>query len=129
MGVSVFVVAVFLPFAAVLLHRIRWRLDVSSALILGSFAFCFAVRLAVAVLCLDPDNCQGLVAVSAQVVTGLRMVNSFVDKLKWLILYFCVLEMQEVRVKVESESLTEYQKKIRSLNRVKCFLVVFFLVV
>ncbi len=118
-----------MPFEVALLHKIRWRLDLTSALIVASFTFCFAVRLVVSALCLDPESCDGLVAMNDKVVIALKILNSFVDKLKWLIVYFCVLELQEVRVKVESESVEEYQKKVRALVRVKWFMVAFFILV
>ena len=87
------------------------------------------MRLVVSALCLDPESCDGLVAMNDKVALALKILNSFVEKLKWLIVYFCVLELQEVRLKVESESVEEYQKKVRALGRVKCFMVAFFILV
>lgn len=126
---SVGILATFLPFELILLQRIRWRIEATSIVILVSFSLCFAVRVTTNALCLNPDSCDTTILLGDKFVVALKIISSIADRLKWLVVYFCVLEMQEVRIKIESDTLQEYQKKIKVLKIIKTVIVSVFVIV
>lgn len=59
----------------------------------------------------------------------MQVVSSISDRLKWLILYFFILEMQEVRIKVESETLKEFISRKKSHLILKIVLIFLFIAI
>lgn len=108
---------------------IKWKIEATSIIILASFTLCFLMRMTTNALCVQPDSCDSVTHANERVVVGLKISTSFTDRLKWLVVYFCVLEMQEVRIKVESDTLAEYQKNMRRLKIFKILIVVVFVLV
>jgi len=111
------------------MQRIKWKIEVTSIIILASFTFCFVMRMTTNALCVEPDSCDSDAHAKDKLVIGLKIPTSVSDRLKWLVVYFCVLEMQEVRIKIESDTLEEYQKKMRRLKIVKILIVSVFVLV
>jgi hypothetical protein len=62
-----------------------------------------------------------------QFIVSLAVINSVFDRLKWLVLYFFILEMQDVRIKVESSNLEVFQIRKAQLNCTKIIVVIVFI--
>lgn len=55
------------------------------------------------------------------------MVISLFERLKWLILYFFILEMKNVQIKLFSDSLDEFKSETRKHKRRVCVITTFYL--
>ena len=55
------------------------------------------------------------------------MVISLFERLKWLILYFFILEMKNVQIKLFSESLDEFKTETRKHRRRVCVIITIYL--
>ena len=69
--VSVIILAIYLPYELILLHRIKWRIEVTSIIILVSFTLCFVMRVTTNALCLDPDSCDSAINLNDKLVVVL----------------------------------------------------------
>lgn len=107
LGVDLFILAVFLPLEVIMLVKIRFAIEFSVKLILLAFTTKFVLNALVSGLCLDPQTCSAELGLSEAFILFLRVTESFADRLKWLVIYFFILEMQEVRIKVECDTHNE----------------------
>ena len=48
-------------------------------------------------------------------IFSLRIINTFIERMKWFILFFFIFEMAEVRLKLMSESVLHYEGLMHSL--------------
>jgi len=94
-----------LPLELIVLCKINFKVDTASKIILISYSLCFLVRAVSDGLNLNPDLKDDFVLIPEDFVNeSLHVLNSVCDRMKWLILYIFILTMQDVRIKVESET-------------------------
>lgn len=125
--VSTVVVSIFIPMELYLLCKIKFRIDMTAKIILLAFTLCFILREVVNTVCLDPEKCNESDLFDDKVIVFIGVINSVFDRIKWLVLYFFILEMQDVRIKVESSNLEVFQIRKAQLNCTKIIVVIVFI--
>lgn len=112
MIVSILILTLYLPLELLTLVKIRLRIDLTSKIILAAYTLCFLIRMSINVTCMDTGRCQVNNPDTVEyLIKAMELMNSFADRIKWLILYLFIMEMQEVRNKIESETLREFQRR------------------
>ena len=119
----------FIPVEIYALCKINFRTDFTTKAILLAYTLCFAIRLTTSSICLDKTKCNEEDTYVDNLVLAMQVVSSISDRLKWLILYFFILEMQEVRIKVESETLKEFISRKKSHLILKIVLIFLFIAI
>jgi hypothetical protein len=62
------------------------------------------------------DKTDGLTDIDPKFIFSLRIINTFIERLKWFILFFFIFEMAEVRIKLMSQSVLHFDGLMHSLK-------------
>jgi hypothetical protein len=89
------------------LVKIRFRLDISAVITLALYTLCISMRTSQWVIFVIRDHRPD--QSTPYMVFALSVVNSIAERIKWFIMYFFILEMQEVKIKLESSSIDSYR--------------------
>ena len=110
-SISVGVFALYFILQIYVMYRVKMHFDFICKLLLITFTLCFLIRVIINTVCLNPAYCNDnntTIDISMIIVKAL---SSIFDSIKWLVLYFYILEMQAIRIKVESDSLQEFKMR------------------
>lgn len=115
LGSSILIFLAYTVYLWTTLIRIKMQVYAPLWVVLISYQVTFISRLVLDSIkvwkALD-DNAQNYN--DEYVVILLRIVNSFFDRVKWISIFYFVLQAQEVYLKLQSTSPAEYSLKMRS---------------
>ena len=128
------ILVIFLPILIYVLSKTRRGLDTSIKLILFAFTLNFILRFSknlgefyLFTYSATKDNEASRVYFDTHLGIAIQMVISLFERLKWLILYFFILEMKNVQIKLFSESLDEFKSETRKHRRRVCVIITIYL--
>ena len=87
-----------------MITQIKTKLDLSAIVTMSMYSVCIGVRMMQWIILIIWESEQ-----HNAIVFALRLMNSFTERFKWFILYFFIFEMQEVRIKLASQSAIHYK--------------------
>ena len=85
--------------------RIKLQLDLSAIVTLSLYSFCISLRTFQWVFFAFIGSGE-----HQSVIFGLLVLNTIAERIKWFIMYYFILEMQQVKIKLESNSIVQFDK-------------------
>jgi hypothetical protein len=127
------ILIIFLPIEIYVLTKVSRGIDCTSKLILFAFTLNFILRWIVDVsneffIKTNYDEDQNILYdFGPKFQIAIQLINSLISRLKWIILYFFVLDMKYVQIKLFSESLEEFKYETQRHKRRICYIFTSFL--
>ena len=110
-GINFFVFTVFLAFELYVVICIRFKLDKAAGITLLSYTFCFMVRMFV--------WANKMIFKVGDFELYFDLMVLICSLLTWMALYYFVFEMQAVKIKLECQTIPEYQAAYNRFNKTR----------